>query len=171
MTKRLLTTALILMTFPSSGMAQSKESLVGTWKLVSMTNLTDKGEVGEASVRHPSGLLTYTADGRMMALVTAEGRKPLSNFPPASLASAEERAEAFSTFVAYAGSYTVTGDKVILHIEVAWAQNLVNTDQVRSVKLQGDRLTLRGGRFVGRGGSVLNRELVWERMKSQTTDK
>jgi hypothetical protein len=37
---------------------------------------------------------------------------------------------------------------VIHHIEVAWVQNLVNTDQARSVKLEGDRLTLRGGFLV-----------------------
>ena len=85
MTKWLLAAALIIMAFPSSGMAQSKNALVGTWKSVSMTNLTDKGEVGNASVRHRTGLLTFTADGRMMAIITAEGRKPLSNFPPCVL--------------------------------------------------------------------------------------
>jgi hypothetical protein len=168
MTKWLLAAALLFMAFPSSGMAQSEESLVGTWRLVSMTNLTDKGEVDNASVRHFTGFLTYTADGRMMVIITAEGRKPLSNFPP----SIEESAEAFSTLSgAYAGSYTVADDKVIHHIEVAWVQNVVNTDQVRFVKLQGDRLTLRGGWSVDGGVPVANSELVWERMKPKTTDK
>ena len=83
----------------------------------------------------------------------------------------EERAETFSRFAAYAGSYTVTGDKVILHIEVAWVQNVVDTDQVRSVELQGDRLTLRGGWSVDGGAPVGDQELVWERMRSETTDK
>jgi hypothetical protein len=78
MTKWDLTAALILTAFPSSGIAQSKDALVGNWKLVSFVNTNDKGEVENASVRHPTGFLTYTADGRFMVVVTAEGRKPLS---------------------------------------------------------------------------------------------
>lgn len=168
MTKWLLAAALIVMAFPSSGIAQSKAALVGTWKLVSATNTTDKGEVKDAFGQSPTGFLTYTADGRVMTIITFDGRKPFSTFPNAP---AEERAEAFTTLVAYAGSYTVTGDTVIHHIEACSIQNLVNTDLVRSVKLQGDRLTLRWGPFVERGRQMANQELVWERMKSKTTDK
>ena len=50
------------------------------------------------------GLLTYTADGRMMSITTKGGRKPLS-VPDNVGAPAEERAEAFATMTAYAGSY------------------------------------------------------------------
>ncbi len=78
---------------------------------------------------------------------------------------------AFLSLTAYAGSYSVTGDKVIHHIEVAWVQNLVNTDQVRSVKLDVDRLTPRGGLLVRGVMYDAGSELVWERVKAQTTNK
>ena len=65
--------------FSSTGNAQCKDSVVGTWKLVSSTATTDNGEVNKAVLgQNPSGLLTYTADGRMMAIISDDGRKPLS---------------------------------------------------------------------------------------------
>ena len=64
----------------------------------------------------------------------------------------------------------MNGDKVIHHIEACLAQDLVNTDLVRSIKLQGDRLSLRWGRFVFRGVPMASGEVVWERMKPKTTD-
>jgi hypothetical protein len=168
MTKWLLSTALILMAFPSIGIAQSKESLVGTWKLVSYTETSDKGGVTYPYGEHPTGFLTYTPDGRVSVIITHEGRKLLS--APPGLAPREETSAAFISLVAYAGGYSVTGDKVTHHIEAAWAQNLVNTDQVRSVSLEGDRLTLRGGLLVN-GVMYGNSELVWERLKPENTYK
>jgi lipocalin-like protein len=147
-----------------NGLAQSKADLVGTWKLISVTDTTDKGQVIEdASGLNPTGLLTYTADGRMMAIITNGGRKPLSVNDRVA-APAEERAEAFATMMAYAGRYTATGDKVIHHLEVASLQNIVNTDQVRYiVKLEGNRVTLRTPPFL-RGGAQITSALVWERI-------
>jgi len=90
-------------------------------------------------------------------------RKPLS-VNDYITAPAEERAQAFATFVAYAGRYTFTGDKVIHHVEVASLQNLVHTDQVRLVILQGDKLTL-STLSSPVGGVSHNAELVFERIK------
>jgi hypothetical protein len=153
---------------PSSAIPLTKESLVGTWELVSFKETNEKGEVRDAYGPNPVGFLTYTADDRVSVIMADSRRKPLSIPPPFPI---EERAEAFSTFAAYAGTYTLTGDKVIHHIEVAWAQNLVNTEQVRSVTLQGDRLTLRGGLAVKGVTYDAGSELVWERMKPQATGK
>jgi hypothetical protein len=59
--------------------AQCKESVVGTWKLLSATTRTDGGDANKAVLgQSPSGRLTYTADGRMMAIISDAGRKPLS---------------------------------------------------------------------------------------------
>jgi hypothetical protein len=147
-----------------NGLAQSKADLVGTWKLISATDITDKGQViKDAYGRNPTGFLTYTPEGRMMAIITNGGRKPLSVLDRVS-APASERAEAFSTSVAYGGRYTLDGDKVIHHVEVSAMQNAVNTDLVRTiVKLEGKRVTLRTPLF-SRAGLKVTEELVWERM-------
>src|SRR5579864_5105500 len=161
----ILAAALIVLAFPFSTNAQSKDALVGTWKLVSATNTTEKGEVIEnAFGQNPTGFLTYTPDGRMMAIITNGGRKPLSVRDRVS-APAEERAEAFSTAVAYAGRYTFAGDRVIHHVEADVVPNLVSTDQVRFVvKLERSRVILRTPPFL-KDGVQITTELVWERMK------
>jgi len=164
----ILAMPLTLLVFPFHGGAQSKDALVGTWKLISATNTTEKGEVIEdAYGRNPTGFLTYTPDGRMMAIITWSGRKRPSIWP----APAQEQAEAFSTFLAYAGRYTFSSDRVIHHIEAAWRQDWVNTDQVRFiVKLQDNRATLRTPPFVSINGvRMANQELGWERLKVDST--
>ena len=158
----ILSMLLILVTFSSRGIAQSKDSLVGTWKLISATNTTEKGVIADAYGENPTGFLTDTPDGRMMVIIASSGRKPLSVLP----GPLQERAEAFSTFAAYAGRYTLSGDRVIHHIEADLRQDRVNTDQVRFiVKLQDNRVTLRTPLGVATNGVRQTQELVWERMK------
>jgi hypothetical protein len=135
--------SVLAVVFSSTVNAQCKDSVVGTWKLVSVKATTDKGDVDKAVLgQNPTGLLTYTADGRMMAIISDDGRKPLSIADRVS-APAEERAQAYSTFMAYAGRYTFTCDKVVTHVEVASLQNWVSTDQTRFVTLQGNRMFVR----------------------------
>lgn len=165
MKKWIFTSVLVVMaSFPFNGSAQSKKALIGTWKLISATETTTKGEVRAAYGWQNEGLLTYTADGRMMAITTKRGRKPLS-VPDNIGAPAEERAEAFATMTAYAGSYTLKGDKIIHHIEVSSMPNAVNTDQVRLItNLTGNSLSLRILTMVNAGPQIAYREFVWERI-------
>jgi hypothetical protein len=143
-----------------------KEMLVGTWRLVSVSNVTDKGIVKEEAYGpNPIGFLTYTADGRMMGILTYGGRKPLSK--GWKVAPAEEKAEAFSTSLAYAGTFTVSGNRVIHSVEASTDPNRLNKDLVRLiVKLQGDRVTLRtaDSLFWDDGVQYAYQELVWDRM-------
>jgi hypothetical protein len=163
--KPLLFLPVLLFLVPAIGqqnlLAQSQADLVGTWKLVSASYTTDTGQVvKDAYGPNPTGFLTYTAEGRMMAIIANGGRKPLSVASQVT-APAEERAEAFSTITAYAGQYSVADGKVIHHVEVSAVQNDVNTDKVRTiVKLEGKRVTFRVD------GARITAELVWERISS-----
>lgn len=144
--------------------AQCTGSIEGTWRLVSVTATTDKGGVDKVVLgQNPSGLLTYTADGRMMEIISEDGRKPLSVADRVS-APSEERAQAYSTFMAYAGRYTFTCNKVVTHVEVASLQNWVNTDQTRFVILQDNYLKVRTTP-ISRAGVMVSIESVWERLK------
>ena len=150
--------------FFSKGSVQAGDSLVGTWRLVGASSSTDKGDIiKEAYGPNPTGILTFTAEGRVMAIIAMGGRKPLS-IPDRVSAPAEERADAFSTFIAYGGRYTFDGNKETVHIDVSSLQNWVGTDQVRFVTLHGDRVTLRTPPMA-RGGVLQTFELVWERVK------
>ena len=171
MYKRILTSTALAMALSCIGRAQAlsiqKEILVGTWKLVSVSNVTDTGIVREEAYgRNPIGFLTYTADGRMIAILTNRERKPLSK--GWKVAPSEEKAEAFSTSLAYAGTFTVSGDRVTHHVEAATDPNRVNNDMVRVVvSLEGDRVTLRTAEPLAWDDGVryAYQELVWDRMK------
>jgi len=157
---------LSIVSFPFQAQAQSTEKLVGTWKLVSAKITTDKGEVRDSWGPNPEGLLMYTADGRMSAILTLGGRKPLSVSDFIS-APAPERAEAFASMTAYAGRYTLAGDKVVHHVEVASMPNDVGANMERVVvHLDAERLVLRVAKPYLRGGMIVqSQELVWQKVK------
>lgn len=137
--------------------------IAGTWKLVSVSVSTAGGERIEAPFGpSPTGFLTYTLEGWMSAMISYSGRKPLSA-SNLSLAAVEEKAEAFSTFLAYAGRYTLTEDKIIHHVEVSSIQNWANTDLVRFIKFQGQRVIL-ATPPTSVNGKIQTWELVWERV-------
>src|SRR4051812_33129369 len=94
-------------------------ALFGTWRLVSVSATTASGVRNDAPYgADPTGLLIYTRDGRMSVTISHAGRKLLSVIDRTA-APPSERAEAFATFLAYAGRYTVVGDSVVHHVEVA----------------------------------------------------
>ena len=162
--RNIILASVVAVVFSTAGNAQCNFSVVGTWNLVSVASTTDKGEMNKAALgQHPSGLLTYTVDGRMMAIISDDGRKPLS-IPDRVAAPVEERAQAYSTFMAYAGRYTFTCDKIVHHVEVASLQNWVSTDQTRFVTLVDDRLHVRNAPQL-RNGVMVTLESVWERAK------
>jgi hypothetical protein len=60
-------------------LGQGNDKLVGTWKLVSASSTTSAGDRTESPYGpSPVGFLTYTADGRVTALISYGGRKSLS---------------------------------------------------------------------------------------------
>ena len=147
----------------SAPLAQTFDKLVGSWKLIeasvtSATGLVDHAPFGTAL----TGTLIYTPNRRVAVLISYGGRKSLSGSDRMA-APAEERAEAFKTFFAYSGRYSVTADKITHHVEVASYQNWVNTDLVRTFTLKGERLTLRTPPL-SVGGAMQVWELVWERV-------
>lgn len=138
------------------------DKLVGAWKLVSASSTTSRGEPCEPPYGlNPVGFLTYAADGRVTALISYSGRRPLSGGGGAR--AQEEQAEAFRTFLAYAGRYALSGDKVTHHIEISSIQNYVDRDLVRGVKFQGDQLILVTPPTPV-NGKVQIIELTWQRL-------
>jgi Lipocalin-like domain len=124
----------------TAGLALAADySLLGTWKLKSFVRQdAATGERRPALGEHPEGYLGYAADGRMYALLVAGGRLVSAGDQPTDA----ERVQLHKSMVAYAGTYTIAGDKVVHHIDIAWNNARLGSDQVRFFKLDGDRLTL-----------------------------
>jgi hypothetical protein len=102
----------------------------------------------------------------MTAMISYGGRKRLSSSDSRS-APAEEQAEAFKTFVAYAGRYTLNGDKVIHQVEISSIQNWVDTDLIRSIKFEGDRIVLVTPP-TSVDGKIQTFELIWQRLPANS---
>ena len=62
--------------------------------------------------------------------------------PAGDQATDAERVQLHKSMLAYAGTYAIAGDKVVHHIDIAWNNARLGTDQVRFFKLDGDKLTL-----------------------------
>jgi hypothetical protein len=149
----------------SSPISESRASgnIVGTWRLVSAASTTKSGERGDPPYgEKPAGLLTYTQDGRISSVISYGGRKPLSIGRGGSEAQ-QEQAEAFKTFLAYAGRYTFSGGKVTHHVEISSIQNYVGKDLVRDAKLQDDQLILVAPPTLV-NGKIQTVELIWQRL-------
>ena len=113
--------------------AELRQQIVGTWTLVSVV-YEDQETKARTPVlgEHPRGRQIATADGRWLALVTAEGR-------PVPKTDAE-RAQALRSMIAYTGRYRVEGGKVITKVEAAWNEAWVGGEQTRFIRFEGDRL-------------------------------
>jgi hypothetical protein len=142
--------------FSAGVLGRTNDKLVGTWKLVSASSTSSTGERSETPYGpSPVGFLTYTEDGRVTALISYGGRKLLSG-GGGTVAPLEEQAEAFKTFLAYAGRYSISG-------EISSIQNYVNRDLVRNVKFQGDRIILVTPP-TSVNGKIQTVELIWQRL-------
>jgi hypothetical protein len=90
------------------------------------------GERRAAPGEHPEGYLGYSPDGRMYAQFVAGGRIVPAGDQPTDA----ERVQLHRSMVAYAGY------KVVHHIDIAWNNARLGSNQVRFFKIDGDRLTL-----------------------------
>jgi hypothetical protein len=140
-------------------------SIVGTWRLVSMTTRdAATGRSVDVWGERPIGFLTYTAAGRMSAVVAKADRKISAD--SAGQATPEEQAALFRDSFGYAGRYTMTGDGVVHHVEVASDPTWIGRDQRRVTMLDGRRLTVTSAPVASAAAAEPQAfTLVWERIE------
>lgn len=117
--------------------------LIGAWSLVECIEILPDGSMRYPLGNGALGQVVYTADGRMSAQIVRAGR-PMFPSDDYRGAPAEIAAEAFQNYFGYFGRYEVdAGAGTVTHfIEGAWLPNLENTAQVRTFRLEEERLVL-----------------------------
>ncbi len=138
-----------------SAIADDREKLIGTWKVLAYENEFQDGSPRRAVYgQNPTGFIILTAEGRMAAIVEGEGRKPAK--------TDEERAALLRTMFAYSGMYRLDGDKWITKVDVSWNPAWNGTEQVRFYKLNGNQLEVTGawGPNPNLAGSPITRGIV-----------
>ena len=121
-------------------MKLTREHLFGTWRFDEWTIERD-GKVNRPMQPNPDGMIIYIPNGVMSVAMYSGGRKP---FPSTDIKKQPDaaKAAAFDSYFHYAGTWEVVGNTVVHHLTSALNPNMVGTEQVRHVELDGDRLTL-----------------------------
>ncbi|GAB6902190.1 lipocalin-like domain-containing protein [Kineosporia succinea] len=136
------------------------ETLRGAWKLISWRRIAQ-----DASVTYPLGPdaigeLIYAPAGRMAVQMVAGTRPPLDSTDPLG-GTPEERAAAYSGYLAYFGRYSFTAETVTHLIEGSSYPNWSGAEQARPYTLDGGRLVLRTPPTTLPSGGVVINEMTW----------
>jgi hypothetical protein len=132
-------------------MAEDKDvraRLMGTWKLVGVEReMAQSGEKLDQGVEQ-TGFICYTDEPRMMVIIRrSEPGKPGQEI------------------TAYAGPWTIEGDALIHHVEMATREPWIGTRQVRHFRIEGNRLILTPPESPDyTHGAVTRRSLTWEKL-------
>jgi hypothetical protein len=94
----------------------------------------------------------------MYAIIVHENRKA----PVALVLNDAEKVLLFDGFAAYAGTYTIAGNRVSHHVDSSWNEAWTGTTQVRQFEIDGNTLRIRSipePDFID--GKVTSSELLW----------
>ena len=162
----LLLIACIVTGCVSSRSAQHKNitpgDFIGAWRLVSWEARAGN-QVTFPFGRDARGLLIYNESGQMSVFLSQSKRAPFAK-SEANAGTEEEKVAAFSSCFAYAGTFEVADGRVTHRLEHCTFPNWIGTEQVRFVRLSGDRLVLETPPLPSSDRQAVSR-LVWERIK------
>lgn len=139
--------------------------LVGVWTLLSYTEEKEGSRDTNPLGPKPVGFLIYTPDGFVSAQLMKPGRSAFQS-RDWHHGTPEEYAESGSGYIAYCGTYDVDeANRTVTHVpSVALLPNLIRGRQVRAIKLNGDRLTLRTASVADADGVLVSSHLEWRRI-------
>ena len=134
----------------ASGSARAAPDVVGVWRLVEAKATAADGKAMPVPYGpRGMGIVTLTADGRMMA-VLVDGRKELA-------------AGAKREYSSYCGNYTFDGSTLTTIVDANSDPARFTAPQVRKVRFEGERMVLVPP-DVEINGVKVTRELSWERI-------
>ena len=122
------------------------DSFVGVWLLERAQIIFSNARTPlEPFGPSPQGMLIYTANGHMQALLSHQQRTPLSNsyLEGAHRSSPTEKAAAFDEYLSYGGRAHIENAQMVHTVEYALHPNIVGQQQHRNVQwLTDDQLLL-----------------------------
>lgn len=156
----------------------SKDSFVGTWKLIDFKCIQSEQIVDYPLGKNPQGYLIYTKKGYMCASIMKGNRLNLGlsieeiqdfkniGFRLKLLANAMKYIkaalnylQAAKNYISYSGTYEIVNDKVIHHVTVSLVPDWIGTDLERTFEFAENQLILiaptEGNKFF---------HLTWERV-------
>lgn len=138
--------------------------LKGTWQLVAWRRIAADGTISYPLGPDARGQLIYTSNGMMAVQIAAASRPTIATEDPLG-GDPGARASAYSTYLAYFGTYEVNGEQVIHHLASSLFPNWSGQDQARALGPEGDDLVLRTPPMRLSDGTTVVNELSWAREK------
>lgn len=132
--------------------------LAGTWRLRVWRRFNEDGSTSCPFGDNPNGVLLYAADGTMAVQMMTAERPAIDSQDPLGGAT-EERAAAYSTCLAYFGTYEVKGQVVTHRLDSSLFPNWSGTVQERPFVLVEQELVLK----VNNDNGTTTNEIVWTR--------
>lgn len=143
------------------GPLMTKDDLVGVYRTLGDDAVAADGKVTSDNSR--TAQIMYSPDGYMAVVSMPNGRKlaaKTSGGPDLNAATPEERAEAATGMVCYAGRYELKDGVLHHHVEMALNPNAVGQTIIRRPELNGTDLTLSS--LPAKDGSY--RRIRWRRV-------
>jgi hypothetical protein len=139
--------------------------LTGTWNLVAWRRIAADNSVSYPLGTDAHGLLVYTENGRMAVQICGANRAAMDTDDPLG-GDESARAAAYSTYLAYFGSYELQGQNVVHRLDSSLYPNWSGEEQVRPFTTESDQLVLRTPPMRLADGSTVVNELAWARDQS-----
>jgi Lipocalin-like domain len=125
--------------FADSAHAQTSQDFVGTWQLVSNTNVRQDGSKADIFGSNPKGLYVFTSNGHF-AIVNMRPDLPKFASNNRNEGTAEENKAIVQGSIALFGMYSVADKVLTLKVEGSTWPSWTGTDQKRNFTLSGDEL-------------------------------
>ncbi|ODP34138.1 lipocalin-like domain-containing protein [Pandoraea sp. ISTKB] len=144
--------------------SDTEQAILGTWYLDEAYAVTSSGErLYDVYGAKPSGIINYGSDGRMVALITHDGRSLLDGDRQA--APADQRAAAYQSSIGYAGRYDLEDNCVLHRVDVSTYPNWVGTVLRRFLKFEDGAAVLLTPPQMQNGVETVIK-LIWRRSPS-----
>lgn len=141
----------------------NRETIKGRWTVVSWEQLYDDGRVILPMGKELEGFIEY-GDFGMFCVVAKKDREKFTTGGQWS-ASDAEKAEAYSSYLTYAGDYDVEGNRISHHIRYSIFPDWSGVTQLRNAELDGDTLSLTTAPLERGTSESRVARLVWKRAK------
>jgi Lipocalin-like domain len=143
--------------------ADIASSPVGTWRITDYSLVTLETNEVSNPYPNPIGYLQYSPGGHMVVFLQKGNpeKPPSAAFPDAYRADIHK-----GIFGAYAGTYTVEGNKITHHVVASWRPDWISGDQVRYAEITGNKLTIKTAPVIfSQTGKQIVSTLTFERIE------
>ncbi|RUI15297.1 lipocalin-like domain-containing protein [Pseudomonas aeruginosa] len=141
----------------------NKATIQGRWDILSWEQIYDDGRVVHPMGTELEGFIEYGPHG-MFCVVAKAGRAEFTTGGQWS-ADVAEQADAYASYLTYAGDYDVQENLILHHVRYSLFPNWVGGTQRRVATLEADELIL-SARLEEETSEARTARLVWRRQGS-----